>query len=1116
MKQGESDKRRGTGVSSRRLVVALSIILALAMAIAGSAEAAAGPSPAWSLTIIPYPTNFEPGSTAPSKLLGPGYLVVATNIGGAATAGEFKIVDTLPAGLGVSPSVPPFGSSGPGNASAELVCSAIGEAVTCGTATPLAPGQTAVATIPLQATAAGPTTVLDAATVEGGGAAAVSTRLPTAITTSAPPFGFLAPDSGSFGAISEPDGTPAVQAGTHPYQLGVGMNFNFELKPEKEENLGRVPGGGVRNIVGELPSGLVVDPRAATECTEAELESHQGCPSSSQIGTVMPLLSFIETVPSTPLRALYNMQPPNGSPAEFGFEAVEGIYLHLFGRVRSDGDYGLSAEVRNIPAQVGIYGAVVSIWGNPTEASHDEARGSCLSSGGACPTARTDIAGVTVPDVCGTAPFETTIGIENWIGAKEERAYPSAGPGSEPLGVEGCDRLPFEPSITAASTTPVGDSPSGLSFDLHQTQHQSPTELAQANLKDVSVALPVGMALNPSAGGGLEACSSGQIGLTTPVGQSAPVHFTATPQSCPPAAKLGVAEVVTPLLGNPLKGDVYLAKPFENPFGSLLAIYIAIEDERTGIVAKLAGKVTPDPNTAQLVTTFAESPDLPLEDIRLQLDGGSRAPLTTPMSCGTHTTTSNLTPWSTPEGADGHTSASFETTTGCSASESQAPKNLSFTAGTSTPLAGAYSPFVLRISRPDGSQHISGIETTLPAGLLGKLAGVPYCPEASIAQARSREVVEGGKEEQASSSCPPASEVGTVNVTAGSGESPIPVSGHAYLAGPYKGAPLSLVVIVPAVAGPFDLGTVVDRVALYVGEYDARIHAVADPLPTIREGIPLDVRSIELKLDRPGFTLNPTSCEARTIEGSVSTQAGQRQTVSNRFQVGECGRLAFKPKLKLDLKGATRRAGLPAVRATVTYPKGGGYANIAKAQVALPHSEFLEQDNLNKTCTKPVVQAGACPASTIYGKAKAWSPLLEDPLEGPIYLVGGYGYKLPALVAELDGQVRFLLVGKIDTGKNGGIRSTFEAVPDAPVEKFVLELKGGKKYGLLINSENLCKKPQKAEADFGGQNGRVENSSVKIADSCGKKGKHKQGATGNGHKKEMKPKNKGKKSTDRK
>jgi hypothetical protein len=620
--------------------------------------------------------------------------------------------------------------------------------------------------------------------------------------------------------------------------------------------------------------------------------------------------------------------------------------------------------------------------------------------------------------------------------------------------------------------------------------------LAAAALKDAVASLPQGMTLNPSAANGLAGCFEAKIGRLSGPG----VHFSKTPQTCPNAAKIGSVEVKTPLIDHTLDGSVYVAQPFQNPFGSLLAIYLAIEDEQTGTFVKLAGKVIPDPLTGQLTATFTENPQLPIEDIDLHFFSGERAVLTSPLTCGTKTTTSTLTPWSTPEGADAHPTDSFQVSGSCAASESAAPKAFSFTAGTASPLSGTYSPFVLRVARPDGSQHITGIDTTLPAGLLGKLAGVTYCPESDIAQAKSREVPEKGKLEQQSSSCPQSSQVGTVNVTAGSGSNPIPVSGHAYLAGPYKGAPLSLVVIVPAVAGPFDLGTVVDRVALNVGEYDARIHAVADPLPTIREGIPLDVRSIELKLDRPSFTLNPTSCEAAAIEGSVSTQAGQSQSLNNRFQVGECGRLAFKPSLALSLKGQTKRTGHPALKAVVTYPKGGAYANIAKAQVSLPHSEFLDQGNLNKVCKQAELSAGTCPKRAIYGKVKAWTPLLEKPLEGNVYLGVGFGYKLPALVAELDGQVRILLKGKVDTDKQKGIRSTFEAVPDAPIERFVLELKGGKEYGLLENSENVCRKTQKVGAVFRAQNGKVLQLSSKIANSCGK-GKAKRKGHKNGPKK---------------
>jgi hypothetical protein len=451
-------------------------------------------------------------------------------------------------------------------------------------------------------------------------------------------------------------------------------------------------------------------------------------------------------------------------------------------------------------------------------------------------------------------------------------------------------------------------------------------------------------------------------------------------------------------------------------------------------------------------------------------------------------------PWSAPQsGQDATPQARFNVTSGpggsaCASSEAGLRNAPAFEAGTTVPLAGTYSPFVLKISRENGSQRIRSLDTTLPEGLVGKLAGIPYCPEAAIAASGSK----SGTAERANPSCPLASEVGVVNVGAGSG-APFYVQGHAYLAGPYKGAPLSLEIVTPAVAGPFDLGTVAVRTALYVDQFTAQIHAVSDPIPSILAGIPLDVRSIALNMNRPQFTLNPTSCNAMKLLGATTSTLNQTAALQSRFQVGGCKGLDFKPKLKLSLKGATRRSGHPALKAVVTYPKKGSYANIARAQVGLPHSEFLDQGNLDKVCKQADLRAGTCPKTSIYGKAKAWTPLLDKPLQGPVYLGVGFGYKLPALVADLNGQVRILLKGKVDTTKHEGIRNTFEAVPDAPVSRFVLEMKGGKKYGLLVNSENICRKPQQASALFNAQNGDSLHMQPKIANSC--KNKKKAGKT---------------------
>jgi hypothetical protein len=462
--------------------------------------------------------------------------------------------------------------------------------------------------------------------------------------------------------------------------------------------------------------------------------------------------------------------------------------------------------------------------------------------------------------------------------------------------------------------------------------------------------------------------------------------------------------------------------------------------------------------------------------------------------CGRQTTEADLTPWSAPEAPDALAKDSFRITAepgggNCPRSVAAAANAPAFTAGTVSPLAGAYSPFVLHLSREDGSQRITGIDTTLAPGLLGRLAGVAECSDAQIAAARARERPEAGELERQSPSCPASSEVGSVEVAAGAGPSPYYVSGKAYLAGPYKGAPLSLEIITPAIAGPFDLGAVVVRAALYVEPETARIHAVSDPLPAVLDGIPLDIRSLDLRVDRPNFTLNPTNCEPLAITGAATSALGTVAPLSQRFQVGGCSALGFKPKLALSLKGATKRTGHPALRAVVTYPKGN-YANIASAQVTLPHSAFLDQAHIKTVCTRVQFAVHSCPATSIYGHASAITPLLDQPLSGPVYLRSS-SHKLPDLVADLDGQIEVTLDGKIDTGKGGGIRNSFEAVPDAPVSRFVLEMQGGKK-GLLVNSENICSRPQHAIVAFTAQNAKVYDARPLIANSC-KKGGGKQG-----------------------
>lgn len=593
-------------------------------------------------------------------------------------------------------------------------------------------------------------------------------------------------------------------------------------------------------------------------------------------------------------------------------------------------------------------------------------------------------------------------------------------------------------------------------------------------MKDVSVKLPAGMAISASAAEGLGACTDAQIALKS-----------LAPATCPDSAKIGTVEVTTPLLDDPLHGSVFLGSPLEQSpqaaaQGRMYRLFLEIEG--SGVRIKLPGSVVPDPTTGQLTATFRDNPRLPFEALNVQLRGGPRAPLTTPRSCGTYTTVSELTSWARPE-EPVTARSTFTIDEGCAGAGQFTP---SLEAGTTSPVAGGFSPFTLRVTSPQGQQNLSRIQTTLPEGVLAKLKGVAVCGDA----------------EAATGNCPAASQVGTTTVGAGDG-SPlyIPQPGRpataVYLAGAYQGAPYSLVVKVPAQAGPFDLGTVSVRNALFVDPATTQVTAKSDPLPQILDGVPVTYRDVRVELTRSDFTLNPTSCEPMKVTSLLTSSAGATAAPSDRFQVGECASLGFKPSVELAVKGNTKRIGDPALTATIDYPKGGSYANIAKTTVLLPKTEFIDNRHINGPCTRVQFAAGACPKSSILGTATAYSPLLGQPLTGPVYFRSNGGEReLPDMVVDLNGQIHVTLVGFIDSvGKKGSekrrTRTRFLSVPDAPVSKFVLNLYGGKR-GLIQNSVDLCRHPGQATVQMEAQNGSSRNFDTPFAAQCGKKkSKHK-------------------------
>jgi uncharacterized repeat protein (TIGR01451 family) len=1097
-------KETATLISSRRALSAIGLMLVALAAVLPAGAQAAGPE--LTVAITHSPATFQREDQADQ------YALTVTNTGDTTTTGEITLTDELPSGLKFRR----FENSGPYAcpSNAEVVA---GAPLACTDNEGIEPGGSLGPLIlAVVVSPDAPDVVVNQATVSGGGAIILGSATDPTPVVDRPPFAI----DDFFARSLDEGGDDYTSAGGHPYQATAGFTF-----PTYRSPLSTPPVEDVKDIFTELPAGFIGNVSGFPRCDPTRLQAFVViCPPGSVVGEVSLFTSLAGGA-----FPVYNVIPERGYPAAFAFKYF-GNAIVSYPQLRPrTGRYGLDISAPGA-ARIGIRSIALTLFGVPSE--------------------RNGFGGPPIPLLsnqsdCSVAEPVTKIAVDSWQHPARLLAdgFPDL---NDPLWhtatapappVTGCDNpvlsSQFKPTFDAQPVQehPVvqADQPAGLKVDLNFPQSNDPTDpnttfdpsIPQApQLKDATVKLPAGLSISPSAAGGLAGCSDLASG---PAGDQ--VHYDTTePVTCPDASKIGTVTGTSPLLAahdpvtdavtgpEPIDGDIYILKPHPGdlPPGGVqdgtYRLLIQLEDAERGINVKLSGTAVANGTTGQLTATFTENPELPVSHLELDLNSGQRAPLATPVTCGTFTTTTDLVPWSTPGTPDATPSSSFAVGAGpngsaCANTPGQRPFAPTLSAGTESSAAGAASPFVLKITRGDGEQELSQLDTTLPKGLLATLKGVPYCSDAAIASAASK----SGAAEASGPSCPAASQIGTITAGAGPGTSPYYVSGKAYLAGPYKGAPLSVAFITPAVAGPFDLGNVVVRAALSVDPETAQVTVKTDPLPQILDGVPLRLRSIVARIDRPGFTLNPTNCQPMAVSASIGGGSGARATPSNSFQVGNCEALAFRPSLKLSLTGATRRTGHPALKAVVSYPQGGGYANIARAQVSLPHSEFLDQGNIGQACTRVLLAQHACSAKSIYGKVKAWTPLLDAPLEGPVYLVGGYGYKLPALVAELDGQIDVLLVGKIDTDKNKGIRNTFEAVPDAPVERFVLEMKGGKKYGLLENSEDICRKEQKAGVAFGAQNGRSTTSTVKIANSCGK-GKKKAKA-GHGAKK------KGKKSS---
>jgi hypothetical protein len=853
------------------------------------------------------------------------------------------------------------------------------------------------------------------------------------------------------------EGNDYTQAGGHPYESITHYEFSHTLVPSQFGREGTLA-AFLKDLLTESPPGRIGSSLAVPRC-KGYLAEEQRCSGDSQVGMIT--VEYFENGSiSTETRAIYSVFAPYGKASRY---ASVNPYTATDVKVRTGGDYGFTAGDFNMTEEARVVGATARYWGVPADPGHDSER--------RCPNSESPCISHAEPKPLLRNPTSCN-GLLQWGSRADSWQAPGeyVTAATQTPSMTGCDRVPFGPSIAWQPTNPVADSPTGLHVDIHVPQDEEPEEVGTADVRNVVLEAPPDLNLNPAAAQSLVGCSPAQFDL-----------HGEEPDSCPDESKVGTVRVVTPLLDHPLNGGIFIATE-DNPFGSKFALYLGIDDPETGVVVKLAGKIEPDGSNGRLTTTFTDNPQLPIEDFELDFFGGPDAVLRTTLACGQFTTTSHITPWSAPASgpaatpSDSYTVSHGPAGSGCPREESGAPFQPRFEAGSVDPAAGSFSPFALRVSREDGTQQISSLTFDPPPGLLGRLAGVGECPDAALASAPART----GRSELAEPSCPPASRIGSVVVTAGAGDAPYRVPGQIYLAGPDRGAPISMAVVVPAVAGPFDLGNVVVRAPLHVDLESGEIQVETQPFPALLAGVPLDIRSIEVRLDRVGFTLNPTNCGAMKVGASVTSLAGLDSHLETPYQVTGCHRLKFAPKLSLRLLGSPHRRSHPRLRTVLRLPRGS--SNIAGVSLSLPPSEFFDNNHIRAICTRPQFAAHNCPSASIYGHARAVSPLLAQPLEGNVYLRSSQS-RLPDLVADLQGQFRLSIDGHIDT-YHGGLRTQMRGIPDAPVSRFELTMNGGSR-GLLQNSVDLCAEPQRASMRLEAQNGKVRTLRPRVRTQCG-------------------------------
>jgi hypothetical protein len=1074
----------------KRAVMTGSVVVLLVLLAGGEAFAA---MPWWHVNTVSAPANPAGGEGS--------VVVEVSDLGDALANGiehPITIVDKLPAGVVPTAIFGEGGGStiGIGLASLYMSCSFAKQTAMCTYPGPLLTYERLMIELHVKVTP-GAGTGENEVQVSGGGAPAAVSRRALSLTDSPPSFGVenyeITPE--------EEGGVLDTQAGSHPFQLTTTVELNTNAVPVFH----RIPLQGIEEVMPEvqpraltkdlrfnLPPGLVGNPTPIPQCSVRvfvlQATEQDRCPNNTVVGVATPIVANPDTSKRVPLafsEPLYSLVPSIGEPAKFGFLTVAGPVI-LDTSLRTGGDYGVVVTVPNITELAEFIGNQVTFWGVPGDRRHDTSRGSCLDHFGtekeggefkwefSCALQEKPQPLLIMPTSC-TGALHTSLEADPWTQPGRFTApyeYSFRNLAGETYGLDGCNRLNFEPSISLTPDGQQASTPTGLTVGVHVAQEASlnPTGLTESTVKDTTVTLPAGVALNPAGADGLSSCGLGGIGLESSL-----------EQSCPESSKVGTVEIETPLLPHRLEGAAYLAAQNANPFGSLIALYLVAKDPFSGVIVKLAGQVTPDEHTGQLTSTFKDTPQLPFENLRLHFFGGSRAPLGTPALCGSYTTTAAIAPWS---GNPPVNSASeFQITSGPNGSpcSNPLPFNPELTTGSLNIQAGAFTPFTMTMSREDGNQNLDAIQLKMPPGLLGQLSKVKLCGEA-----------EGN-----AGTCGPDSLIGETVVSVGLGGNPYTVKGgRVYITGPYAGAPYGLSIVNPAKAGPFDLGQVVVRAKIEVDPTNAAITITSDTsgpyrIPQMIDGIPLQIKHVNVTITRPEFTFNPTNCTPMQIGGALTSSQGSVSALHVPFQVTNCAVLGFKPIFSVSTNGHTSRAAGASLHVKLTYPKApfGSQANIGKVKVDLPKQLPSRLTTLQKACPDSVFNANpaACPQASRIGSATATTPVLPVHLEGPAFFVSHGGQKFPELIIALSGQgVTVYLHGETFINPAGITSSTFRTIPDVPIGTFELTLPQGTGSALAANG-NLCTSKLIMPTTFVAANGMVIHQSTPItATGCGK------------------------------